>query len=35
MEGVVILEMYELLRVIGGNFKLSDFEFTSKVKYFK
>ena len=25
MEGVVILEMYELLRVIGGNFKLSDF----------
>lgn len=27
--------MYELLRVIGGNYKMSDFEFTSKVKYFK
>jgi hypothetical protein len=27
--------MYELLRVIGANYKLSDFEFASKVKYFK
>jgi len=30
----MILEMYELLRVIGANYKLSDFEFSAKVKYF-
>jgi hypothetical protein len=27
--------MYELLRVIGANYKLSNFEFVSKEKYFK
>jgi hypothetical protein len=27
--------MYELLRVIGGNYKMSDIEFGSKIKYFK
>ena len=35
IEGVMIIEMYELLRAIGGNYKMSDFEFTSKVKYYK
>ena len=27
--------MYELLRSIGANFKMSDIEFTAKVTYFK
>ena len=31
----MIIEMYELLRAIGGNYKMSDFEFTSKIKYYK